>query len=101
MRIPEVKALLERAILDERERCARTVERGGFVVGGAYQTFQEDVLNIVATAIRSQPPPSIRVIRPETAAQNPDLVTPHTIVAGQALIGDEIVDRKRTERMRA
>jgi hypothetical protein len=59
--------MLEAAILQEREACAkiaddhcRTICEGG--CGG----------NCIHERIRSRPHPSIKVVRPETAAKNPE-----------------------------
>ena len=98
MRIKEVRELITGAVLAERERCALLAEkysdnavrcpRKGRYTGGF--TFWQ-----LSREIRSANPPSIKVIRPETAKLHPEQVTPETIVAGQGLVGDEIVDRKR------
>lgn len=99
MRIKEVRELITSAVLAERERCAgigenipslddpgeRTDYGVGWKAAGRW----------LAIEIRSANPPSIKVIRPETAKLHPEKVTSETIVAGQGLVGDEIVDRKR------
>lgn len=88
MKLAEVKQLIWRAVMDERERCAKFCDRQA--CGG-----DEAVAEYLAGQIRSQPPVEITILRPETAVQHPEKVKAGTIVAGQALIGEEIVDRKR------
>jgi hypothetical protein len=78
--------------MDERERCARIAEK--------YERDAEEFetrryCNAVAREIRAAAPPQVRVVRPETVAKNPAVLEPDTIVAGQALIDNEIVDRQR------
>lgn len=89
MRMPEVKRQIEAAILAERERCAKIAQGSPAYFCDGFCREQ------AAEEIRAQPRPSITILRPETAIQYPEKVTEHTIVAGQALIGEEIVDRFR------
>lgn len=84
----EVRAMLTDAIMAERERCAKICEDADAnLFSGLGHRF--------AAEIRSANPPHIQVVRPETAVADPSKVTQHTIVAGQGLVGDEIVDRFR------
>lgn len=89
----EVRALLVDAILAERERCARIADRHERYWGP--ESDRGDTTERIASEIRSANPPQITVVRPETAVADPSKVTPHTIIAGQGLVVDEIVDRFR------
>jgi hypothetical protein len=80
VRIKEFRQRITDAILAERDRCARIADKHGS--------------RIVADEIRAARPPQIRVVRPETVAKDPSILTPETLVAGEALIGDEIVRRR-------
>ena len=80
MRIKEFRVLVTNAILAERDRCASIADK--------------HKARTVADEIRAARPPQIRVVRPETVAKDPSVLTPETLVAGEALIGDEIVRRR-------
>ena len=81
MRIKQVRELITDAVLAERERCARIAESAAVMtdIEGAYKASMS-----IAREIRSANPPTIKVIRPETAIKL-DALPPGTIVAGQGL----------------
>ena len=81
MRIKQVRELITDAVLAERERCARIAENNGL---NCTDSFIVEALVLVAQTIRSANPPTIKVIRPETAIKL-DALPPGTIVAGQGL----------------
>lgn len=93
--------MLTDAILTERERCAKIC--GDMAAECLRHQERGNSLNAVlaltsaAGIIKSANPPHIQVVRPETAVAAPSKVTQHTIVAGQGLVDDEIVDRFRMQ----
>lgn len=103
MRMPEVKRQIEAAILAERRRCQEMVVGCTMTetapIGPLYGAGWNGAVGFISQRLLDQPRPSITILRPETAIQYPEKVTEHTIVAGQALIDDRIVDRKRTPRL--
>ena len=85
MRIKQVRELITDAVLAERERCARIAENLRVLTRENFRGVEfRDACDIIADTIRSANPPSIRVIRPETAVKLSEL-PPGTIVAGQGL----------------
>lgn len=97
MRIKEVRALVTQAIMDERERCARIADKAEMRVRELCNGYSNGLAEGISREIRSANPPIIRVVRPETIAADPSKLTPGAIVAGQALIDDQIVDRHRMQ----
>lgn len=87
--------MLTDAILTERERCAGIADAS--MARYSMNNLWANVAFEIAAEIRSANPPHIQVVRPETAVADPSKVTQHTIVAGQGLVGDEIVDRFRMQ----
>lgn len=83
MRMRDVTPLIKRAVLAEREACARELD------GIASVTFHETTRMIatsLADIIRNRPTPSFKVVRPETVEKNPELAKdPSVIVAGVGL----------------
>lgn len=99
MKIKEITPILERALMAERERCAKIAES---VALNSPSTWNHDAGDYreggcleIAAAIRALPPPSIKVIRPETAVLHPEKVTSETLIAGQALVDDKIYDARK------
>lgn len=93
MRIKEVTALIAQKVMEERERCAKICDA---VADDPHGSNPEcAAAEFLASEIRSAPAPVFTVVRPETVAADPSKMTEHTIMAGQALVGDEIVDRYR------
>lgn len=85
MRIGEVKKLITDAVLAERERCAKVALTYGTNMNATYFCIGREISDMILAAR----PPSIRVIRPETALKNPEALKPGTIVAGQTLDEDD------------
>lgn len=92
MKLKEIKPIIESAIAAEREKCARIVEE----VRDAHSQMDDEwyCCDHIVGLIRSLPPPSVRVMRPETAVLHPEKITSETLVAGQALVDDKIYDAR-------
>ncbi len=85
MRIKKVRELITDAILAERERCAKIADREADDPHASNPAAA--CAEAIAAEIRSANPPVIRVIRPETAEKQPELVTHETIIAGTSYAG--------------
>lgn len=86
MKLDKVRELIAVNVAVERERCAQRAEACGKSIEMSGSAF---VGQFIADDIRSSPPPETKVIRPETAAKHPDMVTPYTIIAGASYEGLE------------
>ena len=100
MRMPAVKALIEQQILLERERCARIADKYADDPHGNNPSCATG--ESIASDIRAQSDPHIKLVRPETAVTKPEVLDEHTIIAGIGLhpVTDEIIDRERLARAR-